>query len=345
MGVSLPGAGWRRADGAPAQRREGRRRRRAGDDPGVSMVEEAEFTSYYGRPVIKPPVWKQPDVPAYLFLGGAAGTSAMLGALADMTHRPALGIAAHRVAAGGALASVGFLIHDLGRPERFLNMLRVLKVTSPLSVGSWVLAPFSALTTATAGAQLLGWFPRLRRVTGAVAAVLGGPMTTYTAVLLANTSVPSWHEPHRELPYLFAGSAAAGGGALCTVFTPVDEAAPARRLAIAGAAVELAMTHRVEHGHGLVSEPYRIGRAGLLLRTARASTAAGTGLLLATGRRRWGAVAGGALVAAGSALTRFGVFDAGMTSAKDPKYTVEPQRERARAREAASSPGEERAGG
>jgi len=333
-GIPEPGAGWRRADGAPAQQRESRRRG-TGSKPGVSMVAEAEFTSYYGRPVLKAPTWKQPDVPAYLFLGGAAGTSAMLGTLAEVTDRPALAAVAHRVASAGALASVGFLVHDLGRPARFLHMLRVLKVTSPLSVGSWILAPFSALTTATAGAQLLGWFPRLRRVTGAVAAVLGGPMTTYTAVLIANTAVPSWHEPHRELPYLFAGSAAAGGGALCSVFTPVAEAAPARRMAIAGAAVELAVMQRVEHGHGLVSEPFRIGRAGLLLRLARTSTATGAGLLLVAGRRRWAAVAGGALVAAGSALTRFGVFDAGMTSARDPKYTVEPQRERARAREVA----------
>jgi hypothetical protein len=320
------GAGWRRADGAPAQRREERRR---GRGPEPAVVEDAEFSSYYGRPVIKPPVWKQPDVPLYLFLGGAAGTSAAIGALADATGRPGLRDVAHATAAAGALTSVGFLVHDLGRPERFLHMLRVFKTTSPLSVGSWILAPFSALTTATAGARLLGWFPRLRRVSGVVAAVLGGPMATYTAALLANTSVPSWHAAHRELPYLFAGSAAAAGGGICLALAPLAEAGPARTVAAVGAVTELAVTHRVEHGYGLVSEPFRHGRAGALLRAARVCTASGAVLTPLTRRSRAVAVLGGGLLAAGSALTRFGVFAAGMASARDPRYTVEPQRERA----------------
>ncbi|MGY1719661.1 NrfD/PsrC family molybdoenzyme membrane anchor subunit [Blastococcus sp. SYSU DS0552] len=334
----VPGAGWRRADGPPAQDRE--RRRRAGGRPprpGESMAGEAQFTSYYGRPVIKPPVWKTPDVPLYLFLGGAAGSSALLGTMAELTGRPGLARVAHLTAGGGALSSVAFLIHDLGRPARFLYMLRVLKPTSPLSVGSWILAPFSALATATAGAHLLGRFPRLRMLTGVGAAVLGGPMTTYTAALLSDTAVPSWHEAHRELPLVFAGSAMAAGGGIATACTTVAEAGPARKVAVAGAAIELGMMHRVEHGHGLVSEPYRAGRPGRLLKTARACTVAGTALTLASGRRRLPAVLGGALLAAGSALTRFGVFDAGMVSAKDPKYTVEPQRTRAAERDAAAS--------
>ncbi|MDK3257589.1 NrfD/PsrC family molybdoenzyme membrane anchor subunit [Blastococcus capsensis] len=338
-GVGVPGAGWRRADGPPAQDRE--RRRRGGGRRGgrgeIPMVDEAEFTSYYGRPVIKPPVWKTPDVPLYLFLGGAAGTSAVLGALAEGTRRPALARVAHLTAGGGALASVGFLIHDLGKPSRFLNMLRVLKTTSPLSVGSWILAPFSALTTATAGAHLLGWFPLLRRFTGVGAAVLGGPMTTYTAALLTNTAVPSWHEAHRELPFVFAGSAMAAGGGITMALTPLDEAGPARKVAAMGAAIELAAMHRVEHGHGLVSEPYRTGRAGKLLKAARGCTATGAGLALLAGRSRAAAVGSGALVTTGSVLTRFGIFDAGMASARDPKYTVEPQRARARERDTAGS--------
>ena len=132
-GITTPGAGWRRADGPPAQKREKRRRRRGGGRPGgeVAMVEEAEFTSYYGRPIIKPPVWKTPDVPLYLFLGGAAGSSSIMAALADLTDRPALTRNARYVSGGAAIASVVFLIHDLGRPQRFLHMLRVIKVTSP----------------------------------------------------------------------------------------------------------------------------------------------------------------------------------------------------------------------
>jgi hypothetical protein len=292
------------------------------------MVDEVQFTSYYGRPIIKAPVWKTPDVPLYLFLGGAAGTSSILAALGDLSGRSKLARSGRFVAGGGAIASVGFLVHDLGRPERFLHMLRVMKPTSALSMGTYILSPFSAAAGATAAVELLGWFPRLKRFGGAVSALFGGPMATYTAVLLANTAVPSWHEPHQELPFVFAGSALAAGGGLTMVFTPVDEAGPSRKAAVAGAAVELAAMHKVETGHGIVSEPFHEGRAGAQLRAAKACTVAGAGLTVLAGRTRLGQAVSGVLLAAGSLLTRFAVFDAGMASARDPKYTVVPQRER-----------------
>nr|WP_239522303.1 NrfD/PsrC family molybdoenzyme membrane anchor subunit [Geodermatophilus sabuli] len=298
------------------------------------MVEEAEFTSYYGRPIIKPPVWKTPDVPLYLFLGGAAGSSAVLGAIADLSGRPGLTRAARYVAGGGSIASVGFLIHDLGRPERFLHMLRVIKVTSPLSVGTYILSPFSAAAGATAAVELLGWFPRLKRFGGIVSGLFGGPMATYTAVLLANTAVPSWHAFHTRLPFVFGGSAMAAGGGLCMALAPLAESEPARKMAIIGAGIELAAVRGVENDESVVSEPYHIGRAGTFMRAAKACTATGLGLAVLGGRTRVGAVASGVLLAAGSLLTRFGVFDAGMASARDPKYTVVPQRERMAAREA-----------
>jgi hypothetical protein len=297
------------------------------------MVDDVEFTSYYGRPIIKAPVWKTPDVPLYLFLGGAAGTSSVLGAFADLSGRPTLTKVTRITAGGGALASVAFLIHDLGRPERFLHMLRVFKPTSALSVGTYILSPFSALTAATAAAELLGWFPRLRRLSGMGAAVFGGPMATYTAVLLANTAVPSWHAYREKLPFVFAGSAMAAGGGIAMVFTPVEEAGPARKMAVTGAAVELAVVSQVENDPSIVSEPYHVGRAGKFMRAARACTGTGAALTVLTGRTRLGAVASGTLLAAGSLLTRFGVFDAGMASARDPKYTVIPQRERMAARD------------
>ncbi len=336
-GITSPGAGWRQAEGGPATQRTTKQRRRGGGRKGrgeVAMVEDAEFTSYYGRPIIKPPVWKTPDVPLYLFLGGAAGSSSILAAIADFSGRPQLARVARITAGGGSLLSVVFLIHDLGRPERFLHMLRVLKPTSPLSVGSYILAPFSAAASATAAVELLGWFPRLKRFGGVVAGLFGGPLATYTAVLLSNTAVPSWHHFHTKLPFVFAGSAMAAGGGVCMVFTPVDEAGPARKMAVTGAAIELAVVHQVENDPSVVSEPYHLDRAGRLMRAAKACTAAGAGLTVVAGRTRLGAVASGTLLAAGSLLTRFGVFDAGMASARDPKYTVVPQRERLAARQA-----------
>jgi len=181
--------------------------------------------------------------------------------------------------------------------------------------------------------KLARWIPGLRKGAAVGASVFGGPMTTYTAVLLANTASPSWHEPHDELPFLFAGSAMAAGGGVTMALAPVAESGPSRKVAVVGAMVELAAAHRIEHGHGIVSEPYTIGRAGTLLRAAKACTVSGAGLAVLAGRSRLGAVASGTLLAAGSLLTRFGVFDAGMASAKDPKYTVVPQKERIAARE------------
>jgi hypothetical protein len=163
-------------------------------------------------------------------------------------------------------------------------------------------------------------------------------MATYTAVLLSNTAVPSWHHFHTKLPFVFAGSAMAAGGGLCMVFTPVEEAGPARKMAVTGAALELAVVHRIENDESIVSEPYHLDRAGRFMRAAKTCTAAGAGLTVLAGRTRLGAVASGALLAAGSLLTRFGVFDAGMASARDPKYTVIPQRERIAARENGHAP-------
>lgn len=290
------------------------------------MVPDAEFRSYYGQPVIKPPVWKVPDVPGYLYLGGLAGASATMAALADATGRPALRRIGRLASTVGATASVGALVHDLGKPQRFLHMLRVFKPTSPLSVGSWILAPFGTLSGAAAASELTGIAPRLGSAAGAAAGLLGPAMTTYTAVLLADTAVPAWHEAHPHLPVVFAGSAlaSAGGAGLLAG----SQAGPARRMAVLGAAVELGATAVMERSIGLPGETYRTGRAGTLLRTARALTAAGgLGALLGRRSRVLSALAG-LLLNAGAATTRFGIFEAGMQSARDPRYTVVPQRQR-----------------
>lgn len=302
------------------------------------MVPEAEFRSYYDRPIIKPPVWKVPDVPAYLYLGGMAGVTATLGELGSVTGRPALRRVGRLASAGGAVASVVFLIHDLGRPERFLNMMRVVKPTSPLSVGSWILAPFGTLTGATAASELTGLLPGVARLTGAGAGLLGPAMTTYTAVLFSNTAVPAWHDAYRELPFLFAASALASGGGVGLLAGLSDrDARPARRVAVAGAVAELVASEVLERRIGYSARAYRTGRAGTVLRAARAGTALGglaaaaSGLLRGRRGRIVGAL-GGLLLNASAAATRYGVFEAGMESARDPAYTVVPQRARLDAR-------------
>lgn len=297
-----------------------------------SMLPEPEFESYYGKPILKQPTWKTPDVPIYLFVGGMAGGSALLAEGAALTGLPGLERVARTAAAGGVVVGTVALVHDLGRPERFLNMLRVLKPTSPLSVGSFILAPFGGLATVAAGSHLTGLFPRIGRLAGAGAAALGPPLATYTAALVSNTAVPAWHEAHQELPFVFGGSAAAAAGGVAMLFAPADETGPAVRMASGGAVLELAATEVMERRTGLVGEPYRIGLPGLLMRSARALTAGGLALSALGRRRPWLRRAAGAAFAAGSLAMRFGVFEAGKVSARDPKYTVVPQRERIRAR-------------
>ena len=303
-----------------------------------TLVPDVEFESYYGRQILKTPTWKTPDVPLYLFLGGLAGASAVLAEGAAATGRPELERVARLAAAGGAAAGTVALVHDLGRPERFLHMLRVFKPTSPLSVGSFILAPFSGLASVAAASHLTGRLPRLGRLSGVGAAALGPPLATYTAALIANTAVPAWHEAHRELPFVFAGSGANAAGGLAMVFTPCEQAGPARRMAVAGAALEITAAETLLHRVGMVGEPYREGRPGRLMSTARTMTACAAGATLLLGRRsRLVSALAGATCVAASVMTRFGIFEAGLVSARDPKYVVVPQRERMAARARAES--------
>ena len=293
-----------------------------------TMVPEPEFESYYGRQIIKTPTWKTPDVPLYLFLGGMAGASAVLAEGAALTGNVVLERVTRLVAASGAGVGTVFLVHDLGRPERFLHMLRVIKPTSPLSVGSFILAPFSALSSAAAASCLTGRLPRLGRLAGLGAAAFGPPLATYTGALLANTAVPAWHEAHRELPFLFAGSGASAAGGMALLLTPVQHSRPARRMAIAGAAIELTASELLKRRLGMVAEPYERGRPGRLMRLASRMTLGATVVSTLSGRSRAVSAICGATLVASSVVTRFGVFEAGLASARDPKYTVVPQRER-----------------
>ncbi|MGH3241354.1 MAG: NrfD/PsrC family molybdoenzyme membrane anchor subunit, partial [Spirillospora sp.] len=179
-----------------------------------AMVPDAEFTSYYGKPILNPPVWQASDVAAYFFLGGLAGAGSTLAAGAQLTGRPAAARALKVSSLAAIIGSTAALVHDLGRPARFANMLRVVKPTSPMSMGSWLLAAYGPVVGAAAVLDVTGLFPRLGRAATAGAAALGPAVVTYTAVLAADTAVPAWHEAHRELPFVFAGSAAAAASGM-----------------------------------------------------------------------------------------------------------------------------------
>ncbi|MFG2016113.1 NrfD/PsrC family molybdoenzyme membrane anchor subunit [Actinomadura geliboluensis] len=324
VGKGLPGGG-------------GGGRRRRGRRGETAMVPEAEFSSYYGRPILKPPTWKAYDVAAYLFLGGLAGAGSVLAAGAQLTGRPAAARALKISSLAAITGSTAALIHDLGRPERFANMLRVMKPTSPMSMGSWILAGYGPAAGAAAVLDATGRFPRLGAAATAAAAALGPAVTTYTAVLIADTAVPAWHEGRRELPFVFAGSATSAAAGMALAVAPVRETGPMRTAALIGGALELAAAKTIERRAGLAAEPYKVGKAGRFMRAGEILSAAGTaGAVLLGGRSRAAAALSGTALLAGSACTRFGIFHAGMQSARDPKYTVIPQRERVNAREAES---------
>jgi hypothetical protein len=314
--------------------------RRRADDGGRErpMVPKAEFRSYYGRPVLKPPVWEW-KVPAYFFTGGLSAGSAMLAAGADLTGRPALRKAGALGALAALLASTYFLVEDLGRPERFHHMLRVAKPTSPMSVGSWLLVAYGpgvgvAAVNEVVPSRLRRTFPgrllgRLGRPAMLSSAAVAPAVASYTAVLLSQTAVPAWHDAHRYLPFVFGGSAAASAGGLGMALAPAREAGPARRFAQVGGVLELAASRRLAARIGLAGEAYTTGEAYELRRRAELLTAAGlAGTALLAGRSRLAAVASGLALMAGSAYQRFAVFEAGVASTRDPRYVVVPQRER-----------------
>ena len=292
----------------------------------------SEARSYYGRPVLKEPVWKA-EIPTYLFTGGLGGASSVVSLVARVSGHELLAQRSIQIASAADAVSPLLLISDLGRPERFLNMLRVFKVTSPMSVGSWILAYSSTASSISAFLNTIGRLPRVSELARLASAGSGAPLAVYTATLFSDTAIPVWHEARRELPFLFGSSAVASAGAASAIAVPPADAAPARRLAVGGVLVENVLFKLMERRLGLVGEPYSQGEAGTFRKVASACTLSGAALLAAAGRRsRLAAVAGGALVLAGEAAVRWSVFKAGFQSARDPKYVVEPQRQRAATR-------------
>lgn len=292
-----------------------------------------ESPTYYDRPVLKEPVWIW-AVPLYFYVGGTAGAAAVLGSAAQALGggelRGLVRVCRWVGAVGGAVGT-GLLIYDLGRPERFLHMLRVVRPSSPMSLGSWVLA---GAAPAMMGSALLagreGFLRRLGDFAGHVAALFGLPLAGYTAVLLANTAVPVWQSSRRSLPPLFVASAASGLASLFGLLPlPPRERKVVDWFGLAGKVADLAAMAAVERDAGRVEEvgrPLREGVSGALWSAARGLTAASLALSLLPGRSRARRVIGGLLGTAGALSLRFAVFHAGRSSARDPRATFLNQR-------------------
>ena len=313
--------------------------------PGPPPRDAADIT-YYERPVIKQPTWIW-SVPAYFYVGGAAGAAAVLAAASQAIDGRGLHGLIKRsrwLAALGAAVGTGFLVHDLGRPRRFFNMLRVFRPSSPMNLGSWVLtsfAPMAAGSAVLAGAEGLPGL--VGNVAGSAAGVTGLPLSGYTAVLISNTAVPVWQGTRRSTPPLFVASAVAAAASLLQMMNLNErEHRIVRRFGVAGAVAELASSFAMEREAGRVervARPLREGRSGLLLKAAKAFTAGSLLLTVLPGSSRPKRVAAGVLGTAGAIAVKFGVFEAGKASAIDPRATFYQQRAGYGAAEVSASAG------
>lgn len=269
-------------------------------------------SGYYGLPLLKQPVWTW-EIPAYFFVGGAAGAAAMIGIAARFANADEKLVGDARwIAAIGANLSAPLLITDLGRPARFLNMLRVIKLQSPMSVGVWLLSAFGATSV---GAVL---FPGLAGDAAAIgSAATGLGMATYTGVLLGATSVPLWAKHAAVLPAHFAASGVAAAVSMLELRGHRSRALNA--IGIGAAAFETFTGARIEMNRDIESAPLRdtTTRIGGML-----SGPVPLLLRLVGGRSRKVRRLAAASAIAGSLITRFAWVNAGRVSARDPRPAV-----------------------
>ena len=309
-------------------------------------VSDETQDSYYGLPVVHKSHWKWAVV-LYLFLGGIAGASYAIASVAELVG----GRDGKRIARTGRYLSFAallpsplLLIYDLGRPERFLYMLRVLKIRSPMSVGVWTLALFSAFSTTSALIQaaqdgllgrdramtrLLRAFPA--RTIAAVGSVPGFFLAGYTGVLLAATAVPLWTKNHLLLPPLFVASATSNAAAAIALILASSRGSSQRtlnrlqRLGGIAALAELALLLAMRRNSGpVIARPIEGGRLGQIHHYG----VVGTGILaplvlqvIATMRgvhARTATMLASALTLAGGLLFRYVIVFAGHASADDP---------------------------
>ncbi len=298
--------------------------------PGAPFPVATPETGYYGLPLLKSPPWTW-EVPTYFFVGGAAGAAALIGAVANLTNADRnLVRDANILAAVGGAISPALLTSDLGRSARFFNMLRVFKLQSPMSVGSWTLVVFSTSAAAAAFAEALaarnGRSAPLR-VMGNAAQVLsaasGLVLSTYTGVLIGATAIPVWNEHVGLLPIHFAASGLGSAVSLLEL-RGHDRSRALNTLGIASAAVETLIGARTELEKKPAKKALTAGKVGWLTRLggilsgplplALRLLAGSSGKARSRKLRRAAAVS----TIAGSMLTRVAWIEAGRASAKDP---------------------------
>lgn len=299
----------------------------------VPSYQYTDSPTYYDYPVLKQPVWVW-SIPLYFYVGGVAGVAATFGAAAQLGapgKMRSLVIKSRWIATVGGAASAVLLIYDLGRPMRFLNMLRVFRVRSPMSMGSWILTSFS---TFAGLAAVLPFGPLLFRplagTCGVLAGILGLGLSGYTGVLISQTAVPVWHRSYRTTPILFLASGAAAAASMFEFFGMNEyERSAVERFGLMGKSMELAASLALEADASRierVGRPLKQGLSGFLWKSGKILTIASGVLSVLPGKSRRKRVIAAALGTAASLCIRFGLFHAGKASARDPRATFEAQR-------------------
>jgi Polysulphide reductase, NrfD len=302
---------------------------------GAPFPKASPESGYYGIPLLKPPQWTR-EIPLYFFVGGAAGAAAVIGAIAHYTGADReLVCDARWIAAAGSVISPALLISDLGRPSRFLAMMRVFKPQSPMSVGVWTLLAFSGGASAAAFAEFLrnrygeGFPVRVLENAGTAASLAFGlPFSNYTGVLIGATAIPVWNQNVRDLPIHFAAS---GLGAAVGMLELMghSKSRALQALGLGAAMFETWEGIRIEarsHSH---LDPLKHGKSGSITRfggvlsgpipTALRLIAAFSGKGRSRSVRRIAAMSS----IAGSLITRIAWVEAGHASAKNYRLPLE----------------------
>lgn len=282
-------------------------------------------SGYHAQPVLKAPVWTW-EVPLYFFVGGAAGAAAVIALAAGIAQDHALARDARWIAVAGALVSPALLVSDLGRPDRFLNMLRVAKWQSAMSVGVWTLVAFSTAAVLALALDLLSLAGPVAGAVGRVmdlaAAVTGLVLATYTGVLLGVTAIPVWASHARLLPVHFSASSLGAAVGLLELFG--HRSSTVNLIGLGAAAIVTATGLMSERSRDAASAPLRSGASGRLVRIGDVLAGAVPLVLRLAGgwfltARTMAAVA----AITGSLCSRYGWVAAGRASAADPRVALD----------------------
>ena len=288
-------------------------------------------SGYYGEPVVRPPVWTW-EVPIYFFIGGAGGMSAVISVAAAAFHHLNLARTSILISVFVAIVSPILLILDLGRPKRFINMLRVFKPQSVMSIGAWTLVAYgSCVVSAFIALEIhaRGIFAGpvdsiIRVIAGGLllgSALFGVLLATYTGVLLSATVIPAWFT-HRVLLPIHFGTAGLGcAAALLELFG--HRIPPLNGIGFLAAGIEtiLALSLLINR-HGAADRALHRGSSGWLLQIAETLTGPLSLLFRAFGMIPFAALA----FLSGALLSRFGWLLAGKISGRDPEAVFASQR-------------------